>query len=89
MEGYSHPYRATSTIPVGLQVAKQEATDLLGGKSVFFGEPEKMSRMGISGWASLLVYKRDYLSGREETKLEREDEDMPGVRGVSINVPYR
>lgn len=89
MEGYSDPYRATSTIPVSFQAAKQEATDLLGGKSVSFGEPEKVPSVGISGWASLLVHERDFLSGREETKLEREDEVMPGVPGVYIDFPLR
>jgi hypothetical protein len=42
--------------------------------------------MGISSWASLLVYKWDDLPGRGAKKLARENENMPAMQGVPNHV---
>jgi hypothetical protein len=49
----------------------------LGDKKMSYGDEAKLPDMGISKWASLLVYQRDGLLGRGARKLAREDEDVP------------
>ena len=51
---------------------------------MFFGEEAELPGMGLPSWASLLVYQRDHMSWRKETKLAREDEGMPTMRGIPI-----
>jgi hypothetical protein len=43
--------------------------------------------MGISNWASLLVYQRYDMSWKAANILAKEDEDMPTMYCISIGVP--
>ena len=55
---------------------------------VSYQDKAKLSSMGISNWASLLVYKWDHLPWRSARKLEREDEDMPTMRSIQRYIVY-
>jgi len=46
------------------------------------GDQAKLPGVGISKWASLLVYQWDHLSGGSARKLAQEDEDVPTMRGI-------
>jgi hypothetical protein len=50
---------------------------LLGDTGVPYGNKAKLPSVGISSWASLLVYKWDDLPGPGAIKLAKEDENMP------------
>jgi hypothetical protein len=43
---------------------------------MFLGNKRKMSRLGISQWASLLVYQWDLVSRGGSRKLGKQDGDM-------------
>jgi hypothetical protein len=58
----------------------------LGDTKVSHEDQAKLPGMGISKWASLLVYQRDNLPGRSATELAREDENVPTVRGLPIHI---
>ena len=55
---------------------------MLGDKKMSYGDQAKLPGVGISKWASLLVYQWDDLSGRGARKLAREDEDVPRMQGI-------
>ena len=59
---------------------------MLGDTEVSYGDQTKLPGMGISKWAALLVYQWDHLPGRGATKLAREDEDVPTVQSIQIDV---
>lgn len=58
----------------------------MGDTEVSYGDEAKLPGMGISKWASLLVYQWDDLPGRGARELAREDEGMPAMQGIPIYV---
>jgi hypothetical protein len=87
MEESSGVYGTTGPIPSGHEEFLQWTDQpLLGDTGMLHGDQGKLSGMGISGGASLLVYQRDHLSWRGARELARKDEDVPTMQSVSIHV---
>jgi len=52
---------------------------LLGNAEVFPGNAPRLSRLGFQCRQPLLVYQRDYVSGKTADQLEQQDEGVPEV----------
>jgi hypothetical protein len=71
-----NPCPETVIVPSGYEGIKIRQKALLGPPGMLLGNKRKMSCLGISQWAPLLVYQWDLVSRRGPSKLGKQNEDM-------------